>query len=122
MSSSDTKFISLGERYYAILNIYQDKGYVHLHNRFKKNKRFTMPFEDAMIMMKKSFAFKSAFEKLSCPDEEDEADMEPSLKAATSAREKNSNTGEQEDEEIYVNESEEEEVQTPKKKKLKRKF
>ena len=118
MSSSDTKFISLGERYYAILNIYQDKGYVHLHNRFKKNKRFTMPFEDVMVMMKKSFAFKSAFEKLACPDEEDEADMEPSLKAATSAREKNSNTGEQEEDE--ENESEEE-IQTPKKK-LKRKF
>ena len=72
--SSESRFVSIDENFYAILNVFQDKVYVHIHNRQNRKKRLTMKYEVMKNIFEKQTSFERASEQLMEKEEEEEED------------------------------------------------
>lgn len=74
--TSASQYVHLNDRYYAILNMYEGEVYVHLHNKYKKRKRFTLKFEDLRVLLRRGDVFEKALEKLYTDEREAEEELE----------------------------------------------
>ena len=71
-----SQYVHINDRYYAILNKYEGDVYVHLHNKYKKRKRFTLKFEDLRVLLRKGDVFEKALDKLYADEREAEEELE----------------------------------------------
>ena len=68
--------VHINDRYYAILNIYEGEVYVHLHNKYKKRKRFTLKFEDMRVILRKGEIFEKALQRLYSDERDAKEELE----------------------------------------------
>lgn len=71
-----SQYVHLNEHYYAILSMYNEEVYVHLHNKYKKRKRFSLKFDDMRTILCKGDVFEKALDKLYTEDREGKEELE----------------------------------------------
>ena len=65
-------YVHINNRFYCSMNIYNDETYVHMRNKYDKNKKLSMKFSDLMDLMRAKDSFEKGYAKLN--EESDEGE------------------------------------------------
>ena len=72
-TSSSSQYIHISDSFFAVMNQYQGKLYVHVRNKFDKKKKLSMNYDDAFrVMLSKFDKFEKAAQRLRDDGDEEE--------------------------------------------------